>query len=476
MTSTSGENLCQVCCDAFTAKLRPPISCPGCDYVACVKCLKAYLLSSLRDPSCMNCGLHFNRRFLDLTFTAHWRNGALKQHRQVVLLDREKALLPATQPAVERRAIWKQLDEARREALQQLQEARQGYLRARSHYERSLARLHEAENQGRASQETMERRTFVAACPREECKGFLSNHYKCGTCLKSFCSACREEKLQGVAHECDEATVATIRAILSDSKPCPGCGMSINRVSGCDQMYCTLCDVAFSYSTGRRIQGVIHNPHYFERLRQLRAAQEAADGGPEDAGARVEEQECGAWPSMTFLNSRHIIDSVRRPMLSFHRTATNIQHVYLARLAHFRRHRGDNEDLRVAFCLREISEDRFKQRLEQRERRRDLDLDTREVLETFVLMCMELAFRLREHLQGELVSPKVLEHTLLQHCQAVEELVNKPLLDISQRFKVAAASIRVPAPQEKVRPDEDLFHAPEWLRRDLPQAVIYRRL
>lgn len=379
-------------------------------------------------------------------------------------------MLPATQPAVERRAIWKQLDEARKEALQQLQEARRGYLRARSHYEQSLARLHLERDQARASQEPVERRTFVAACPREECKGFLSNHYKCGACLRSFCSACREEKLQGATHECDEATVATIRAILSDSRPCPGCGMSINRVSGCDQMYCTLCDVAFSYRTGLRIQGVIHNPHYFERLRQLRAAQEAAGGDREDAGeparaARPEEQGCGAWPSLAFLSSQLISSSVRRLMSSFHRTATNIQHVYLARMANFRRQRADNEDLRVAFCLQEIGEDQFKQRLEQRERRRDLDLDAREVLETFVLTCMELAFRLREHVREGVASQEAYQTTLLQHCQAVKELVNEPLLDICKRFKVAAASIRVPELEEKIRLDEDLFHAPEWLRR-----------
>jgi len=469
MTCRVGQQSCQVCCDKFTSKLRPPVTCPGCDYVACVKCLKSYLLSTLRDPSCMNCGLYFNRRFLDTTFTANWRNGPLRQHRQAVLLDREKALLPATQPAVERRALWLQLDEARKLALLQLRQARQSVYDASRHYNEILSRRHDLQRE-ELDQAPSERRTFVAACPREQCKGFLSNHYKCGTCLKSFCAACREEKAQGgEAHQCDPDTVATIKAILSDSKPCPGCGMSINRVSGCDQMYCTLCDVAFSYRTGLRIQGVIHNPHYFERLRQLRAAEEANAEDPSGAAAMLranaEEQACGAWPSFSFLNNKRLSDSCRRLVSSFYRTATNIQHVYLVRMARFRRARGDNEDLRVGFCLQELSEEKFKQRLEQRERRRDLELDAREVLETFVLLCMELAYRMRRQVEVEGASCDEQEATLRLHCEAVEDLVNAPLRDVSARFKVPTASIRVPEISPAHRSDEDLLHAPEWLRR-----------
>ena len=228
------------------------MECPSCKHQACTKCTKSYLLSSPKDPSCMNCGLYFNRAFLDQTLTATWRNGDLRRHRQAVLVDREKALLPATQPAVERRALWKQCEGDRKQAFELLQECKRKYSLAKEAYYAAVRKRNSLQH---TEAEAQERRTFVAACPSEHCKGFLSNLYRCGTCLRHFCAHCREEKPRGGdAHVCDPGTVATIKEILSDSKPCPGCGMSINRVSGCNQMYCTLCDVAFGPVGDRRFR------------------------------------------------------------------------------------------------------------------------------------------------------------------------------------------------------------------------------
>jgi len=39
-------------------------------------------------------------------------------------------------------------------------------------------------------------------------------------------------------------------------------------VSNCDQMFCTGCHTAFSWRTGQVETGTIHNPHYFQYLRQ----------------------------------------------------------------------------------------------------------------------------------------------------------------------------------------------------------------
>lgn len=110
-----------------------------------------------------------------------------------------------------------------------------------------------------------ERRKFIKACPMEECKGFLSTGWKCGICTKSFCKDCHLEKTD--SHVCDEDTKKTIALLAKDTKPCPKCGTGIFKIDGCDQMWCVDCNTAFSWRTGQVEVGVIHNPHYYQWMR-----------------------------------------------------------------------------------------------------------------------------------------------------------------------------------------------------------------
>ena len=42
------------------------------------------------------------------------------------------------------------------------------------------------------------------------------------------------------------------------------CTAAIFKISGCDQMWCTQCHIAFSWKTGQKVTGVIHNPHFYQ--------------------------------------------------------------------------------------------------------------------------------------------------------------------------------------------------------------------
>ena len=67
-------------------------------------------------------------------------------------------------------------------------------------------------------------------------------------------------------HQCVEADLSTADLIRSATKPCPNpaCGVAIEKSSGCDQMFCVKCRIAFSWSTMRIHDGVgpFHNPHF----------------------------------------------------------------------------------------------------------------------------------------------------------------------------------------------------------------------
>ena len=73
-------------------------------------------------------------------------------------------------------------------------------------------------------------------------------------------------------------------------------------------------------------------------------------------------------------------------------------------------------------------------RLEQRERKREFDVDVRECLQLFVLLSIELAYRLRA-LDDQSGRVSQAHEMLVAHIVQAEELVNKPLRDISKRFK-----------------------------------------
>lgn len=122
------------------------------------------------------------------------------------------------------------------------------------------------------NKETKERRQFIMACANEDCRGFLNSNYKCEICNLFTCSKCLE--VIGVskddAHTCNENSVETAKMIKKETKPCPSCGTRIFKVSGCDQMWCTECKNAFSWTTGKIENGVIHNPHFFEYQRNNR--------------------------------------------------------------------------------------------------------------------------------------------------------------------------------------------------------------
>ena len=111
---------------------------------------------------------------------------------------------------------------------------------------------------------------FVKPCPAPDCKGFLSTAWKCGLCDQYTCPDCHDLKgalREDPNHRCDPDKVATATLLKAEAKSCPKCGVSICKIEGCDQMWCTQCNTGFSWRTGKVVAGPVHNPHYFDWLR-----------------------------------------------------------------------------------------------------------------------------------------------------------------------------------------------------------------
>lgn len=372
----------------------------------------------------MNCHHVWNREFLDTHLTRAWREGELKEHRGYLLWDRERSLLPATQPAVEvevkKRAYAAEIMAINEEAAplrEKLKELEAEVIR------RQYFCLHGHERgTDPAAEPKAERRQFVAACPAADCRGFLSTAYKCGTCATQFCADCREPKVAD--HDCDPALKATMAAIAKDTRGCPNCGTGISKVSGCDQMYCTSCDTAFSWTTGKVVTGVIHNPHYYERMKALTGAVPRQPG----------DNPCGGWPPIWRLSLGTAPQATL--LKGLYQAAVHVQQVVLPAMPTEAR-ATDNTDLRVRYLLKDIDERKLQQLLQQRERKRQRNLEIRGPLELFVLTVLEFFVALSQSKKA----PKVEAIAILE--AQIREHVNEPLQEIGRRYSNAVPQINL---------------------------------
>ena len=388
MPAVSGD--CSVCIEPYTSSVRKPIKCPFCPQTACLTCVKKYLLSTPEDAHCMGCRRAWNRDFIDSYLSIAFRKGPLKLHREAVLLDREKARQPLLQPRIQARVQSRMLltsimEENRKtaELQKQLDIIRDKVTRLYRHKGRleqiadgTLAP--ELENE---EGEKKERSQFTMKCPAEDCRGFLSSQWKCGTCQIWVCHECLvpKGKDKDSPHTCNEDMKLTAALIRKETKPCPKCGMGISKVDGCDQMWCVSCKTPFSWTTGRLVFGVVHNPHYYQWLRDENGGQ-----APRVAG----DVPCGG--IIGFYNiSRCIPKNTRREVEAIHRVTSELFDERLRMLPRLDEV-PDNGDLGVSYALKELTEPAWKAELWKRETKREKGLDLRGPLDLFANVSSEI--------------------------------------------------------------------------------------
>ena len=380
---------CPICCDAYTAVVRKPVTCPYCEFSACTTCSKKYLTEGQLDAHCMGCRRSWNDEFLDMNFTRAFRTGPYKKHREDVLMEREISILPTRQPRVEAKLKVRDIEVEIRKVNKELAEldaARSKILRS-SHRLTAQITRYTAESEGRAppawtltegEKVSPEKAKFIMKCPDSECRGFLSTAYKCGTCQNWACPDCLiiKGKDKDVEHTCDPGLKESVALIIKESHPCPKCGERISKVDGCDQMYCLECHTAFSWNTGQIVNGVIHNPHYYEYLRKL-----GNGTAPRNAG----DVPCGGVPYYAHIDRavRNFSVADKRAIVHIHRITSEIADERInAYQGGF--NVNDNGDLGVMYLMKEISKEAMKTELAKRELKRNKHMAIRAILEMFV--------------------------------------------------------------------------------------------
>ena len=396
---------CDVCCEKFNLSNRRKVVCSYCPFNFCRTCCSEYVLSMPDDPQCMNCKKPWSREFLADSFTQVWMNTAYKAKRESLLFERERGLMPATQPYAEKEVKKRTEEKLVQNYFKQKNEILEEYSAVRSKkysneiekyaiLEEVTDRLRIVENRIAwcnsridyydGSDASVEKKQFVRCCPANECRGFLSTAWKCGVCEVWVCPECHEIKghERDAEHTCKPDNLETARMLAKDSKPCPSCSAMIFKINGCDQMYCTQCNTAFSWNTGRIEKGRVHNPHYFEYLRQR--------GG--EANREIGDIPCGGIPEPRFYMNRVNVgfipntrtDPVVLSVMDCLQSALHIENVTLYR---YRVNAvDDNRDLRIKFLLNDLTEDDFKKLLHTREHSTERKGAIAAVLNTYLVV------------------------------------------------------------------------------------------
>jgi len=374
---------CPVCIEKFNKSSRKVITCSYCENRFCLVCVKTYILNSYNEPDCMNCHKIWNNDFLLDNLTKTFINDELKKHRENMLFEKEKSLLPSTQIVIEKMKEKKELFDKIEQAYEEIEKIRQELNQKLKPFEKTIEQCREfirvIDNKPDA-----EKKKFVRACPAPDCRGFLSTNYKCGLCNIYVCPDCKE--IKGIKetdeHTCDPDILASAKQIESDSKNCPSCSALIYKIEGCDMMFCVQCNTSFGWKTGKIItSGPIHNPHYFEWVRKTGGANVRNEG----------DVPCGGLPAIRIylVNLNRVIDKdLRLKLNNIYRIVNHITDITIPRYRTVVSN-DNNQDLRLKYLTKEITESEFKRQLQIREKKFKKNIAIRQVLDTFVAVATE---------------------------------------------------------------------------------------
>ena len=429
---------CLICANSFTKKARAKITCPYCAFESCKECCQTYLLNETISK-CMNsdCNREWTRHFISASFSANFIKNEYKKHREEILFNNERALLPSTQPIVEHELQKRKWQQDMEKVKNEITELNKEYMRLYSLINRV---------QNHNTRET-ERAAFVRACPVSECRGYLSTQWKCGICEKWTCPECHEIKgiNRDVEHTCNPENVETAKLISQDTKSCPSCRTRIFKIDGCDQMWCTQCHTAFSWRTGR-IESNIHNPHYYEWMRRT-------------GGNEIQNQNMNQCQGQMILHHGYINDMLRMIRAKIHPNTMTVESQYnidkniydfsnmCRSIIHIRgvdlprfnyNYVLNNQELRVKYMMNEIDENKFKCLIQQNDKKYQKTREIHNVLQMFIDASSDIMFRFRRDVE----SPNYeLQFDTLNELIPLIEYTNECFIEISKTYHSVALHI-----------------------------------
>jgi len=490
MTSIKEE--CNVCTNQYTQAVnKKKVQCNYCEYNSCVGCAQKYLLSQAVDAHCMSCRMGWNREFIDLNMTKTFRTKEWREHKKIMILNREKALLPTMQVYA---AAKKMMDELKHKHLEQsaaitimqtersknhtklhqiknriinnllseedevkefrkLDELLKDSTVKDNEYIKADIILNKIANQYQnqiaiyynTSISKKEKREFILKCIKEDCRGFLSTSYKCELCSTFVCKDCmiiKKEK-DDADHTCKKEDIDTVSMIRKDTRPCPKCGIRISKIDGCDQMWCVAegCGTAFSWNTGKIVSGVIHNPHYYEWVRRNNNGVVPRNVGDNPCNERIQYYSLcsflGKYRTTKVLTGKDV-----DYFSSIHRLITDIEHVRIPSYPQTR-HPDMFKELHCDFLLNIIDEASWKQSMFLKENSFEKKQQIGMILNTFITLTNDLMRKLYNRISTDSTNKTTLSRfqKYMNEFEQIREYINESLVNTGKVMMCAVPQI-----------------------------------
>jgi len=376
-------------------------------------------------------------------------------------MDREKGRLPAMQvfvearidyqkaseiyyAAAERRALLKrqrnriQAEYAGKDTLEQLAERLRPYNLERTELKARMLAANQKMNEATRilTGKEKEVKQFIMKCPGEECRGFLSSAWKCGTCQKFYCAECHAAKAahQDETHVCNPDAKATASMIRQETKPCPKCGIRISKIDGCDQMWCTSCQTTFSWNTGQiLLNTVVHNPHYYEYLRSRNNGAVPREAGDVPCGglpnAYTFTRLVMEIPTLAIQEKNEILDCVR-----------GLSDIQWARLPEYplRQPANVNQELDIKYLMKDITEEEWGTGLERTETRGERKKEIGLILQTLLHIGSEKLTQLQNSPSKDRAA---IAKNILTELREVRKYSNKSLIEKGRQMGIVVPQI-----------------------------------
>ena len=355
---------CSICVSPFGEKDK--FHCIGCKFDCCLTCMKTYLLSQTNDQNCMKCrnAIPYDR-FISL-FDIKWRLGVYKKHRENVLWEKQQSLLPISVQKLAKKRVLATLKSEYKELSDKMREL-----------DNEMYELKIFIDSNNIKESKILKFQYTHKCIDKNCGGYLNKDFRCDLCQKHVCNKCFIEKEEH--HECDPGLVETCKLIKSESKPCPKCTEYITKVSGCDQMFCTLCGTAFSWNTGIIETGIIHNPHahaFFQN--NPNALNNYIAQNNQNNGCR---QHVPNYHEINRIRNKITFPATLKKYEDFYRYTAEFRHYSREKYIEYINNNNDeNQDIRFKLLNKEIDEKKFKSTLHSRNKKRNFKKSVYEII------------------------------------------------------------------------------------------------